>query len=185
MLCLVMPQGTTNASFCVWERCMCRALWQVLVCMGLLLLRGFTAQGIIEASIKSITAVNTFHEYAGHHPELGITRSPSARRYVTEKNFERWCSSDSVCAAMETNDVLRGRVEIIENSLLCCFAAGIVSVVILFAPKSLVSIMDQSRRSLLGAPLLIVGYIVSRYRMAHDGYSQADTFMSAFAFLCW
>ncbi len=153
-----------------------------LVCLGLLLLRGFTVQGIIEASMKSITAVNTFHEYAAHHPELGyypLTVS-TALRYG--KILSVGAAAMVIALLWKRMTFLRGRVgSIVENTLLVAFAGGIVSVVILLASKSLGFHYGPITSFLLGAPLLIVGYIaVTEWRTM--GIPKQILFMSAFAF---
>lgn len=154
----------------------------VLFCLVLLIWRGFTVHGIIEASMKSITAVNTFHEYAAHHPELGyypLTVS-TALRYG--KILSVGAAAMVIALLWKRMTFLRGRVgSIVENTLLVAFAGGIVSVVILLASKSLGFHYGPITSFLLGAPLLIVGYIaVTEWRTM--GIPKQILLMSAFAF---
>ncbi len=152
------------------------------VCVGLLVARGLSLQGIIADSIKSMNAVNTFHEYAAKHPELGyypLTIS-TALRYA--KILSVGAGAFVVAFTWKRMAFLRGRTAtIVESALLLVFGVGIVSIVILLASKSLGFHYGPITSFLLGAPLLIVGYIALAEWRTMD-VSKQVLILCAFAF---
>ncbi len=152
------------------------------MCIGLLVARGLSLQGIIADSIKSMNAVNTFHEYAAKHPELGyypLTIS-TALRYA--KILSVGAGAFVVAFIWKRMTFLRGRTAtIVESALLLVFGVGIVSIVILLASKSLGFHYGPITSFLLGSPLLIVGYIALAEWRTMD-VSKQVLFLCAFAF---
>ncbi len=132
------------------------------VCVGLLYARGFTLNGIIAASIKSMNAVNTFHEYANAHPELGYypLLKSTAIRYAKILGV----GSAGIVLAFVWRKVpflalgsrLGNAVRIV---LLAGFSVLIFAVVVVLADKSLGFHYGPITSLLLGAPLLVLGYI--------------------------
>lgn len=152
------------------------------VCVGLLILRGFTVQGIIADSIKSMNAVNTFHEYAALHPELGYYPLLVSTTLRYGKILSVGAAAFVVAFLWQRMTFLRGRVgRVVEGALLLAFGVGIVSVVILLASKSLGFHYGPITSFLLGAPLLIVAYIMLAEWRTMDVPKQI-LFLAAFAF---
>lgn len=133
----------------------------LLVCLGLLAVRGFSLHGIIQSSIQSINAVNTFHEYAAKHPELGYYPLLVSTAVRYSKILGIGAGALAIALLWKQMVFLRGRLRyVVEGSLLLAFAGIIVSVVILLASKSIGFHYGPITSFLLGAPLLIVAYIV-------------------------
>lgn len=154
----------------------------VVVIIGLLLVRGFTLQGIIADSIKSINAVNTFHEYAMQHPELGYYPLTISTAIRYGKILGTGALVFVIAFLWKRMTFLRGRLAtVVESTLLLAFAGLIVSVVILLASKSLGFHYGPITSLLLGAPLLIVGYIFLADWREMD-ISKQVLILSAFAF---
>jgi hypothetical protein len=130
-------------------------------CVGLLYLRGFTIGGIIEASIKSINAVNTFHEYAAAHPELGyypLLKSTAIRYF---KILSVGAGAFVLAFAWKKLPFLTKQFgKVVEWVLLTGFAGLIAAVVIFLADKSLGFHYGPITSFLLGSPILILAYII-------------------------
>ncbi|MCU0426909.1 MAG: hypothetical protein MUF71_14920 [Candidatus Kapabacteria bacterium] len=153
-----------------------------LVIVGLLVLRGFTLQSVVADSIKSITAVNTFHDYAMKHPELGYYPLTISTGIRYGKILGTGALALVIAFVWKRLTFLRGRVaNVVEGALLLAFGALIVSVVIVLASKSLGFHYGPITSLLLGAPLLIVGYIFLAEWREMDAGKQV-LILCAFAF---
>jgi hypothetical protein len=134
------------------------------MCIGLLYARGFTLNGIYEASITSLRAVNTFHEYAAQHPELGyypLLKSTAIRYFkIVSVGSIGLIMAFVWCVATVKIPVLAGRAgQVLQAALLLAFSGLIITVVIVLANKSLGFHYGPITSLLLGAPLLVLAYI--------------------------
>lgn len=154
----------------------------VVMCLGLLYLRGFTLQGILAASIKSINAVNTFHDYAAQHPELGYFPlwKSTAIRYT--KILSVGAAAFALALMWRRIPLLQKKVgKVLELTMLGGFVILIFAVVVFFADKSLGFHYGPITSLLLGAPILVLGYITAT--TWHETSLQKHVlYLAAFAF---
>jgi hypothetical protein len=157
-----------------------------LACVVLLYARGFTLAGIYEASMTSIRAVNNFHDYAAQHPELGyfpLLKSTAIRYFkILSVGAVAVVLALGWKFAVRAVPALAGRLgNMLQSLLLLIFSGIIVTVVIFLASKSLGFHYGPITSLLLGAPLLILAYIVVADWNTTNVNKQV-LFLAAFAF---
>jgi hypothetical protein len=161
----------------------------LLASVSLLYARGFSLEYVWEASARSIRAVNAFHDYAASRPELGYYPLTISTAIRYGKILGVGAVAFIVALAWRRVPFLGGggmrnrAGKILEATALACLAVGIVLVVIVFANKSLGFHYGPITSFLLGAPLLIVGYIfIAAWRNGAWSAERQMLTLAAFAF---
>jgi hypothetical protein len=156
------------------------------MCVGLLYVRGFTLPGIIQASLESMRAVNTFHDYAAAHPELGYFPLIKSTTIRYAKILSVGAMALVLAFVWQKIAFLQPRSQkklarIVEWLLLFGFADVIIATVVFLASKSLGFHYGPITSFLLGAPLLVLAYIVvSTWR--ETSVLKQVLYLAAFAF---
>jgi hypothetical protein len=161
----------------------------LLASVSLLYARGFSLEYVWEASARSIRAVNAFHDYAASRPELGYYPLTISTAIRYGKILGMGAVAFIVALAWRRVPFLGGggmrnrAGKILEATLLASLAVGIVLIVVVFADKSLGFHYGPITSFLLGAPLLIVGYIfIAAWRNGDWSAERQMLTLAAFAF---
>ncbi|MCS6809142.1 MAG: hypothetical protein RML40_10450 [Bacteroidota bacterium] len=131
-----------------------------LCVLGFIAMRGFTLHSIVADSIKSLQAVNTFHEYAMHHPELGYYPLSISTAIRYGKILSIGLLALVVAIVWGRMHIARSsRGEPIERVLAIICSGLIVAAVLGLSSKSLGFHYGPITSLVLGAPLVILVYI--------------------------